>query len=268
MMMADQPQQTNSTPAAPTTAQPASTPAPAPVTPGAAAPTTPATPTGVAPTLLAADPAKPADPAATPAEPAPEAMTREKFDALSPSKQVEAWKELNEEQRKTLGIEAEPTATYKDFKVPDGVTLDADSLKAASDMFAESGLNQTQAQKFIDMAIAREQAAMERSVQVYRDIQTKWQGEVKSDPEIGGDKLEASLASARRAMDRLNIPGLNEALDVTGAGNHPAVVKAFVRLGQMVSEDRFVPGNSAAPASLSPAVAIYGTSGPKQSADG
>jgi hypothetical protein len=42
-------------------------------------------------------------------------------------------------------------------------------------------------------------------------------------------------------------------------------VKAFVRLGQMVSEDRFVPGrNAAPPAPRSPAETIY-DGNPKQS---
>ena len=67
------------------------------------------------------------------------------------------------------------------------------------------------------------------------------------------------MASAARAIDRLGVPGLREALDLTGAGNHPAIVKAFVRLGQMVSEDRFLPPRAAPPAApLTPAERIYG----------
>jgi len=68
-------------------------------------------------------------------------------------------------------------------------------------------------------------------------------------------------------IDRLGVPGLKEALNLTGAGNNPAIVKAFVRLGQMVSEDRFQPGNGAPPAApKSPAEVIYGAQ-PKGSVD-
>src|SRR5438874_351476 len=74
--------------------------------------------------------------------------------------------------------------------------------------------------------------------------------------------------SAARAIDRLDVPGLREALSFTGAGNHPAVVKAFVRLGQMIQEDRFRPGRDLAPATpRSPAEVIY-DGGPKGSTDG
>ena len=127
------------------------------------------------------------------------------------------------------------------------MTLDAEAMKTATDLFKESGLPQEQAQKFVDMAIAREQAAAQKGVQAFVDLQNKWVSEIKADPEIGGDKLDASLASAARAIDRLGVPGLKEALDLTGAGNNPAVVKAFVRLGQMVSEDRFQPANGGPP---------------------
>ena len=147
---------------------------------------------------------------------------------------------------------------YGEFKLPEGVAADADSLKPATELFAETGLSQEQAQKFIDLAMARESAAAQRGVQAFVDLQNQWVSEIKADPDIGGDRLKTSLASAARAIDRLNVPGLREALNFTGAGNHPAVVKAFVRLGQMISEDRYRPGSPAAPqVPRSPAEVIY-----------
>jgi hypothetical protein len=139
------------------------------------------------------------------------------------------------------------------------VTADGAELERATELFRDSSLNQDQAQKFIDLALAREQQTAAKATQAFVDLQNKWVSAIKADPDIGGDRLQASLASASRAIDRLGVPGLREALNLTGAGNHPAVVKAFVRLGQMVSEDRFLPGKDAAPAApRSPAEVIYG----------
>jgi hypothetical protein len=167
-----------------------------------------------------------------------------------------------------LGAEAPAAApAYNDFKLPEGITVDGEALKSASALFADSGLSQEQAQKFIDLAASREKAHAEASVRAFADLQTRWVSEIKADPEIGGDKLGASIASAARAIDRLAIPGLREALDLTGAGNNPAIVKAFARIGQMISEDRFQPGNGAPPAATkSPAEVIYGAQ-PKGSVD-
>jgi hypothetical protein len=155
--------------------------------------------------------------------------------------------------------EQSPTRpTYGDFKMPEGVTVDAEQLKPVTELFAASGLDQEQAQKFIDLALARETAATQRGTQAFVDLQNQWVSEIKADPDIGGDRLELSLASAARAIDRLEVPGLREALGFTGAGNHPAVVKAFVRLGRLLSEDRFRPGQTAAPrVPRSPAEVIY-----------
>lgn len=165
----------------------------------------------------------------------------------------------SEQQHQQPVVETAPARpAYGEFKLPEGVTVDADSLEPATELFAETGLSQDQAQKFIDLAMARETAAAHKSVQAFVDLQNQWVSEIKADPDIGGDRLKSSLASANRAIDRLNVPGLREALNFTGAGNHPAVVKAFVRLGQMIAEDRFRPGQLARPdVPRSPAEVIY-----------
>jgi hypothetical protein len=171
-------------------------------------------------------------------------------------------------ETRATGTEAAPAPAYAAFRLPEGVALDPQALEPASALFADSGLSQEQAQKFVDLAVAREQAAAQRGVQAFVDLQNRWVSEVKADPDIGGERLAGSLAAANRAIDRLDVAGLREALSLTGAGNHPAVVKAFVRLGQMISEDRFRPGHrTAAPAPRSPAEVIY-DGAPRGSADG
>lgn len=153
---------------------------------------------------------------------------------------------------------AAQAASYGEFKLPEGVKVDAGQLAAAQELFRASSLSQEQAQKFIDLAVSREQAAVHRGVQTFADMQSKWVSEIKADPDIGRDRLGASLASASLAIDRLAVPGLKDALNLTGAGNHPAIVRAFVRIGQMIQEDRFAPGRQLAPAApRSPAEVIY-----------
>ena len=81
------------------------------------------------------------------------------------------------------------------------MTVDADSLKPATELFAETGLSQDQAQKFIDLAMARETAAAHKSVQAFVDLQNQWVSEIKADPDIGGDRLKAlSLRQTARSI--------------------------------------------------------------------
>jgi len=176
-----------------------------------------------------------------------------------------------EEEKSDIGVsrsQQEAKPSYGEFKLPEGVTLDAEQLRPATELFAESGLSQEQAQKFIDLAVARESAAAQRGVQAFVELQNRWVAEVKADPDIGGDKLTAALAAAARGIDRLEVPGLREALSFTGAGNHPAVVRAFVRLGQMLSEDRFRPAPPVPPAPPRTAAEVIYDGTPKGSADG
>jgi hypothetical protein len=152
----------------------------------------------------------------------------------------------------------EPIA-YQPFAYPDGMSVEPEALEHAHALFNEARLPQEQAQKFIDLAMAREKAAAERGVKAFHELQDKWLAEIKADPEIGGDKLAAAVAQAAHVLERLAVPGLKEALNMTGAGNHPAVVKAFVRLGRLLAEDRFSPGREAAPQPpRTPADIIYG----------
>lgn len=181
------------------------------------------------------------------------------YEALSKDEKIAAFKTMDDAVKKELGVEDPAVPVYTEFKLPEGMTIDEAGMKPAVDLFKESGLSQEQAQKFIDLATSREVAAAQKGQQAYVDVQNKWVSEIKADPEIGGDKLTASIATSDALIDRLAIPGLKEALNLTGAGNNPAIAKAFVRLGKMIQEDRFQAGNGAAPAaSRSPAEVIYG----------
>jgi len=161
--------------------------------------------------------------------------------------------------------EPAPAVQYQDFTLPKGVEVDSDTLSAAKSLFAEQRLPQEQAQKLVDLYVARANAAAERNVTAWHDTQEKWAGEVKADPDIGGPRLTASVAAASRAIEWARVPGLKEALDMTGAGNNPAIVKAFVRFGQALAEDRFAAGNGGAPDQRSIAERLYNNT-PKQSA--
>ena len=68
-----------------------------------------------------------------------------------------------------------------------------------------------------------------------------------ADKDIGGDKLAENLSVARKALETFGTPELRDVLNATGFGNHPAVIKAFYKIGQAISEDRFVTGGAKGP---------------------
>src|SRR5699024_3254227 len=56
--------------------------------------------------------------------------------------------------------------------------------------------------------------------------------------EIGGAKFDENLAAAEQAVKALATPELKELLDNTGLGNHPEMVRLFVKLSPLVREDQ------------------------------
>lgn len=130
-----------------------------------------------------------------------------------------------------------------ELKMPDGVELD----KAAADEFTaiakELKLDQATAQKFADVGAKMAQ----RQADNHAKLVESWTEQVKTDKDIGGDKLAENLGIARKALDTFGTPELRDVLNATGFGNHPAVIKAFYKIGQAISEDRFVTGGAKGP---------------------
>ena len=125
-----------------------------------------------------------------------------------------------------------------DLKMPEGVELD----KAAADEFTaiakELKLSAEGAQKLADVGAKMAQ----RQAEAHANLVESWVEQVKTDKEIGGDKLDENLAVARKAVDAFGTPELKDFLNATGLGNHPALIKAFYKAGKAISEDKFVTG--------------------------
>lgn len=125
-----------------------------------------------------------------------------------------------------------------ELQMPEGVELD----KAAADEFTtiakELKLDQAAAQKLADIAAKQAQ----RQVDAHLALVESWVDQVKTDKDIGGDKLDENLGIARKALETFGTPELRDVLNASGLGNHPEVIKAFVKAGKAISEDKFVAG--------------------------
>lgn len=142
-----------------------------------------------------------------------------------------------------------------EFQMPEGVELDTKLADALMPEFKDLGLTQAQAQKLVDRYAAHRKAEAEAYVatpegaasaaayQYFKDNGTPdtWVEAAKKDPEIGGVKWDASVSDAQRAIRAFGGEDLRQFLNATGAGNHPALIKAFANAGANISED--VPAN-------------------------
>lgn len=130
-----------------------------------------------------------------------------------------------------------------EFKPAEGQELDTSALEQFEPIARELNLTNEQAQKMVDLYGTKIMPMVQQQqAEAWQKTTEQWAADVKADKEIGGDKLTANLSAAQRALDQFGDPELKEYLDSTGLGNHPALVKAFIKVGKAMSEDKVVTG--------------------------
>lgn len=130
-----------------------------------------------------------------------------------------------------------------EFKPAEGQELDTAALEQFEPIARELNLTNEQAQKMVDLYGTKIMPMVQKQqAEAWQKTTEQWAADVKADKEIGGDKLTANLSAAQRALEQFGDPELKEYLDSTGLGNHPALVKAFIKVGKAMSEDKVVTG--------------------------
>lgn len=182
-------------------------------------------------------------------------------DGENPSVDGEGQQEKTEnqdgEEQKTEKEQKQEGAPEKyEFQAGEGVELDAEALKDFEPVARELNLTNEQAQKLVDAYPKILAGVQQRQADAWQAQTEEWAATVKADKEIGGDKLTANLGVAQRALDTFGTPALKEYLNGTGLGNHPELVKAFVKVGKAMSEDGVVTGKESGQRSA--AEVLYG----------
>jgi hypothetical protein len=126
---------------------------------------------------------------------------------------------------------------YEDFSLPEDFEADEEVLGEFKDFAKEAGLSQEKAQNLIDMQTKLQSRTMDQISKRVEKVQSDWKEATESDKEFGGKDLDANLAIARKALDKFGGKGINEALNETGMGNHPELVRLLVNVGKAMGED-------------------------------
>lgn len=139
---------------------------------------------------------------------------------------------------------------YEPFKAAEGLELDPTVMAEFGALAKEFGLSQEKAQKLVDLqsklALGEDTARQAALLQAL-DAQAKaWTDQIKSDPELGGAKFDATIQTAHKAMQAFGSPELRQLLNESGMGNNPEMVRLFHKVGLAISEDHIViPGSDA-----------------------
>ena len=105
-----------------------------------------------------------------------------------------------------------------------------DEAAFLSQLAKDAGVDVGQASQLIQSLALYNQAS--------HDVQAKeWSDASQNDTEFGGDKLEANIAIANKALKTYGSESLIQMLSTSSLGNHPEVIRFLWKVGQTLVED-------------------------------
>ena len=126
--------------------------------------------------------------------------------------------------------------------LPDGFELTPELKTELAGVFDNTGVSQTAAQKLVDFHTRTINGAVKAVNDAYESRSDEWAKAVRDDATIGGANLDVTVRTVSKALDVFGAPGVKEALDLTRAGNHPAIVKTFYNMAKALSEGGHIQG--------------------------
>lgn len=136
--------------------------------------------------------------------------------------------------------------TYS-LKMPEGSDENASGIESVTKFATEHKLTNEEAQAVLERDNTLKAAIIEGQKQELVTAQQNWIAQGKADAEIGGEKWDESVALAKRAVDKLGTPEFKQALNESGLGNHPELLRVFVRAAKLMQDDTLILAGSQSP---------------------
>lgn len=186
---------------------------------------------------LVTDPAKTAETPPQTESPAPTAAADKTAADKATADKATADKAASD---KAAAEKAAAPLTVTDIKLPEGVTVDKPALDSFIKLLNDAALTpQARAQQLIDLQTNLMKQASEKGSELWDKTQEDWQKQTLADPEIGGAKWPESSAAISRLITEFAPKGkeaeFRQAWGVTGAGNHPLIVKFLANVAKKLT---------------------------------
>lgn len=154
-------------------------------------------------------------------------------------KETEPKEEKSEEEKKD---DSEKEEEYS-LKLSEETVLGETHLKDIEAFAKENKISGELAQKILakqeDTISELINSENTRAAQELED----WRSQVVNDEHIGGSKLTETSTNAKKAVSAFGSEGFVEILKATGYGDHPEVVRFLSRIGSLMGNDEFIPGD-------------------------
>lgn len=207
--------------------------------------------------------AKPATDTPAPADAAkPDAKTAEtKVETAKPDdpgKTKDEGKSATDPAKEATALAPPALVTLEDLKLPEGVKLADEPSKAFLEALNKADLApKDRANTLLELHTAEINRVAQEIAQQQRDAWTQFndveKARLRSDPELGGNRLNTNLQTAKFVIEE-NLSPASQAklmafLDYSGAGNQREIVELLVNIGKRynIVEDGMVTANAKPP---------------------
>ena len=130
-----------------------------------------------------------------------------------------------------------------DLKLQEESLIDSAYLEQFQAYAKEKKLTQDQAQELLQREEIARKSYYDSQIQKWEQVKEQWKTQTMSDPEIGGEKFAENAELAKRTLEKFSTPQFISALDSSGYGNHPELVRVFARIGQAMKDASIIGGN-------------------------
>lgn len=135
-------------------------------------------------------------------------------------------------------------ATYT-LTLPEGSLLPASEIETVAAYAKARGLSNEAAQEVLAQRHDAVKAFHESATQKFRERATQWVNEAKADKSLAGEQgqdFDANAGLAKRALNHFFGKELDAVLNETGYGNHPAILRGFLKIAKAMGEDTLAQG--------------------------
>ena len=144
---------------------------------------------------------------------------------------------LISEAAKTVEAPVVEPLKVEDFKDVAGFDAADPHLKSYVDTMNDQALSpKERATKLLELQKAVVDGLSEKGNQAFMKMNEDWAAQTRADPEFANGKLEPALGGISKLVNRFGGPETREAFDLTGAGNHPAIIKFLHKMSAILNE--------------------------------
>lgn len=148
----------------------------------------------------------------------------------------------------------------EDIQLPEGFEADPELINGFVETLNNNETTPAErASALLDLHNKVLQTAAEQMETTWQQTQKEWQDAARALPELGGDNLDRTLGDVAKVVDRYGGKDVREAFDLTGAGNHPAVIQMFAKIAKDLNESAPVSGEPPSGAPKSRAERMFGS---------